>query len=308
MSEQTECPVCDKSLPSNERHKKENEAHIAACIENCLSHHRLTLEESSLAPGRCPYCRVHFSAKNGTATEREREVHIAACTGGTGSTSDSASLSSEPLRHANRNHKAHSKISEKATDHKITPKQDGLYAPPPGPPPSKLHSDESSLAHSATKSTMSTTSTAQTNDGRRPSMFQRLTSKLGGDSRASEEKKESTMAKTDELMQERWGPPGSQVYEMVMRYWAATRMVSHWSYLRTEHPRRFKRNLNNGYMEPIPTNWVRDRRLAYPYPEFSNYENAAEERLYYLLNNGVMPDGSRHAPLRPLNATRVRLS
>jgi hypothetical protein len=138
-------------------------------------------------------------------------------------------------------------------------------------------------------------------------MFRRLTSKLGGDSRTSHEKKESAMTKADELMQERWGPPGSQVYEMVMRYWVATRMESHWSYLRAEHPRRFKRNLNNGYMEPIPVEWVRDRRLAYPYPEFSNYENAAEERLYYLLNNGVMPDGSSHPPLRPLNVNRVRL-
>jgi len=307
MSEQTECPVCDKLLPSNDKHREENEAHIAACIENRLSH-QLALEESSLAQARCPFCHVHFSAKNGTGTQREREAHMAACTGGTGSTSDSASLSSEPLGYANRNQKAHSRAPEKATDHKITPKQDGLYAPPPGPPPSKLHRDESSLAHSATKSTMSTTSTAQTNDGRRPSMFQRLTSKLGGDSRTPEEKKDSTMAKADELMQERWGPPGSQVYEMVMRYWVATRMESHWSYLRTEHPRQFKRNLHNGYMEPIPTKWVRDRRLAYPYPEFSTYENAAEERLYYLLNNGVMPDGSHSAPLRPLNVKRVRLS
>jgi hypothetical protein len=138
-------------------------------------------------------------------------------------------------------------------------------------------------------------------------MFQRLTSKLGGDSRTSEEKQESTMVKADELMQQRWGPPGSPMYEMVMRYWIATRMESHWSYLRAEHPRRFKKNLNNGYMEPIPTKWVRDRRLAYPYPEFSAFENAAEERLYYLLNNGVMPDGSRHAPLRPLNVNRVSL-
>lgn len=306
MSQQTECPVCDKPLLSNEKHREENEAHIAACIENRLSH-QLTLEESPSAQARCPFCQVHFSAKNGTGTEREREAHIAACTDGTGSTPGSTSLSREPPGYANRNHKAHSKIPEKATDHKIAPTQDGLYAPPPGPPPSRLHGEESSLAHSATRSTMSTTSTAQTHDGRRPSMFQRLTSKLGGDSRTPEEKKESTMAKADELMQERWGPPGSQVYEMVMRYWVATRMESHWSYLRAEHPRRFKRNLNNGYMEPIPTTWVRDRRLAYPYPEFSNYENAAEERLYYLLNNGVMPDGSSHSPLRPLNVNRVRL-
>jgi hypothetical protein len=299
MSQQTQCPVCDKPLPSNEKHREGNEAHIAACIENRLSN-QLTLEEATLAQASCPLCHVHFSARNGTDTERERKAHIAACMGGMSATPDSASLSNKPPGYATHNQ---TKIPEKA---KSTPKQDGLYAPPPGPPPSKLHGEGSSLAHVTTKSTASTTSTTQTNDGRRPSIFQRLTSKLGGDSRTSQEKRESTIAKADELMQQRWGPPGSQVYEMVMRYWVATRMESHWNYLRAEHPRRFKRNLNSGYMEPIPTKWVRDRRLAYPYPEFSTYENAAEERLYYFLNNGVMPDGSSHPPLRPLNITRVR--
>jgi hypothetical protein len=310
MSQQTECPVCDRSLPSNEKHRESNEAHIAACIENRLAH-QLTLEESSLPQSseleECPVCQVPFSSKAGTGTQSEREAHINACIGGTGLAADSASVASDPPGYANHDQKSDLKIPEKASDGKIAKKQDGLYAPPPGPPPSKLQREKSSLTQSTTRSTVSTTSTALTNDGRRPSMFQRLTSKLGGDSRTSEEKQESTMVKADELMQQRWGPPGSPMYEMVMRYWIATRMESHWSYLRAEHPRRFKKNLNNGYMEPIPTKWVRDRRLAYPYPEFSAFENAAEERLYYLLNNGVMPDGSRHAPLRPLNVNRVSL-
>jgi hypothetical protein len=311
MSQQTECPVCDKSLPSNEKHREANEAHVAACIENRLSH-QLTLEESSLPQtsdlDQCPVCQVPFSSKNGTGTDREREAHVAACLEGTGSGADSASVANEPTGYANHSQKGDSKISEKASDGKIAKKQDGLYAPPPGPPPSKLQRGQSSMTQSTTRSSVSTASTAQQSDGRRPSMFQRLTSKLGGDSRTPEEKQGDTTAKADELMQQRWGPPGSQTYEMAMRYWVATRMESHWSYLRAEHPRRFKKNLNNGYMEPIPTKWVRDRRLAYPYPEFSTYENAAEERLYYLLNNGVMPDGSRHAPLRPLNINRVSLA
>jgi hypothetical protein len=54
-------------------------------------------------------------------------------------------------------------------------------------------------------------------------------------------------------------------------------------------------------MEPVPTSWILAGRLAYPYPEFSNYENEAEERLYYLLNNGVMPDGTRSPHIKPLN-------
>jgi hypothetical protein len=72
-------------------------------------------------------------------------------------------------------------------------------------------------------------------------------------------------------------------------------------YLRTNHPHDFKKFLDKGYMEPVPTSWILAGRLAYPYPEFSNYENEAEERLYYLLNNGVMPDGTRSPHIEPLN-------
>ena len=105
-------------------------------------------------------------------------------------------------------------------------------------------------------------------------------------------------------MIQRWGPPGSPTYEMVMRYWAATRMHQHWEYLRVQHPRQFKNHIDKGYMEPIPTAWVRNRKLAYLYPEPSYWETPAEKRLYYLLNNGVMPDGSMHPVMRPLNINR----
>jgi len=108
----------------------------------------------------------------------------------------------------------------------------------------------------------------------------------------------------DELMRLRWGLPGCQTYEIVMRYWVATRMQQHWQYLRSAHPNRFKRRLLDGYMEPIPASWVQTRRLSNPYPEGSYWENDAEKRLYYLLNEGVMPDGSTHEPLRPLNIIR----
>lgn len=307
MSQRTECPVCDKSLPPNETHRESNEAHVAACIENRLSH-QLTLEESSLPRAeqeQCPVCQIPFSAKNGTGSESEREAHIAACLDGTGSAADSDSAASESPRYPIHSQKADPRAPEKPSDGKTAKKQDGLYAPPLGPPPSKLQRGQSSLTQSTTTSSVSTAATSQPSESRRPSMFQRLTSKLSGDSRTPQEKQVDTMVKADELMQQRWGPPSSQTYEMVMRYWVATRMESHWSYLRAQHPRRFKKSLNKGYMEPIPTQWVRDRRLAFPYPEFSTYENAAEERLYYLLNNGVMPDGSHHAPLRPLNVNRV---
>ena len=105
-------------------------------------------------------------------------------------------------------------------------------------------------------------------------------------------------------MHKKWGRPGSPVADMVLRYWQATRMEQHWNYLRTQHSRTFKRYLWKGYMEPIPTDWVNSRKLALAYPDPSYWETPAEKRLYYLLNNGVMPDGSKHPHLRPLNVNR----
>lgn len=105
-------------------------------------------------------------------------------------------------------------------------------------------------------------------------------------------------------MRQRWGPLGNPRSDMVLRYWQATRMQQHWEYLRTQHPRQFKKYMKKGYMEPIPTAWVQSRRLAWPYPEPSTFENPAEKRLYYLLNNGVTPDGSSHPMLWPLNINR----
>ena len=54
-------------------------------------------------------------------------------------------------------------------------------------------------------------------------------------------------------------------------------------------------------MEPIPTSWVESRLLASPLPEFSLWDTRAEERLYYLLNNGATPDGTERTTLRLLS-------
>ena len=56
--------------------------------------------------------------------------------------------------------------------------------------------------------------------------------------------------------------------------------------------------------EMVQTSWVQNRLLAYQYPEPSYWETPAEKRLYYLLNKGVMPDGSMHPVMRPLNINR----
>ena len=102
-------------------------------------------------------------------------------------------------------------------------------------------------------------------------------------------------------MVRRWGPPGSPHYEIVMRYWSATRMQEHWNYLRTHDPRRFDKNMKRGYMEPIPTSWVLSGRLAVTLPDYMKFETHGEKRLYYLLNNGATPDGTKHPTLSPLN-------
>jgi hypothetical protein len=131
-------------------------------------------------------------------------------------------------------------------------------------------------------------------------------SKLGMESKTPEEKKAAIILKSDERMRQRWGDPEGTTYEMIMKYWVATRMVGHWEYLHDHHPRQFKRHMEMGYMEPVPTQWVQNRYLAMQLGEQSYWETLAEQRLYYLLNNGVLPDGSKPDPIRPLNINRDR--
>jgi hypothetical protein len=117
---------------------------------------------------------------------------------------------------------------------------------------------------------------------------------------------EDHIARADAAMWRRWGAPESETYQIAMRYIVATRMTQHWEGLALNSPGKFVKHLEQGYMEPIPVAWVQDLRLAFQYPESSRWETPAEERLYYVLNNGVMPDGQKHAPMRPLNIVRDR--
>ena len=111
---------------------------------------------------------------------------------------------------------------------------------------------------------------------------------------------------TKDLILKAWGPPESPVHELVRRYWISTRMQEHWEYLRENSPWKFKKYLEKGYMEPIPTLWVLNQRLAWLYPEGSYWETRAEKRLYYLLNHGRTPDGFKRQTIRPLNINRDR--
>ena len=86
-----------------------------------------------------------------------------------------------------------------------------------------------------------------------PSSGSRRLSFLGfGGGKSKEQKTEESVTKADRFMYQRWGPPGSPTSEMVRGYWRATRMEKHWEFLRARHPRKFKKYLDKGYMEPIP--------------------------------------------------------
>jgi len=134
-------------------------------------------------------------------------------------------------------------------------------------------------------------------------MVRRLSAFFGIGS-SSDKPKTTTLDKTNRVMEQRWGPPESERYEMVMRYWVSTRMDEYWNYLRNHHPNEFQRRIKKGYMEPVPTRWIQNRYLATSYMEGSYWENPAEKRLYFVLNNGKSPDGKKHPPLRPLNIRR----
>lgn len=202
----------------------------------------------------CPVCR-----KSLLADERHREdyeAHVAACLEtrlAQNFTLDESSPEKCPPVHKNHDQKPHSKAGHPANSkcagnalNGVVPTKKDDSQPPSS---AKLTKEKSS-------SVPNEKNVADVNGNSRPNLFQRLTSKLGAETKSLEEKQE----KADDLMTRRWGPPGSPIYELAMKYWIATRMQQHWEYLRAEHPRRFKRSLQSGYMEPvsypIPSNQI----------------------------------------------------
>ncbi|KAJ7743224.1 hypothetical protein DFH07DRAFT_835644 [Mycena maculata] len=117
----------------------------------------------------------------------------------------------------------------------------------------------------------------------------------------------NNIARADEVMCRKWGPPNSETYQIAMRYIVATRMKKYWEAVALNSPGEFQKRVEKGYLEPIPLAWVQYCRLAQQYPEGSRWETPAEKRLYYVLNNAEMPEGVRRPPrLQPLNITRNR--
>ncbi|CAD6575860.1 MAG: hypothetical protein ASARMPRED_007488 [Alectoria sarmentosa] len=297
------CPVCQSTLSEiTDGSEGAKESHVQTCIESHLSvpptHPALTTKsETAKTPLRtskifqnpqmresedeaesCPICHTSYLTDNFDGNDAAREAHFADCFE---SQSPGSKFAPPPGSPPSYNNKAMFPKAVFPSAKEVAPKSGptpSTSAAMPAPPPAPTDTPSGGF--------------------RRLSIFG-----LGG-GKSKEEKIEQKVTKADGLMRQRWGPPGSPTSEMVRRYWMATRMEQHWEYLRGQHPRQFKKYLDKGYMEPIPTSWVQNRQLAYLYPEPSNWETPAEKRLYYLLNNGVMPDGSMHPIMRPLNINR----
>ncbi|MCJ1296096.1 hypothetical protein MMC34_007661 [Xylographa carneopallida] len=299
--DEDECPICHMGLPlSKDGTKTAAEAHIASCIDTHMSQpgHQANdqkayakraaeLENTQNDEKECPVCRTSLLTKEFDGNEAARHAHIASCFERNDSSSASQPQYAPPTYERPANLRS-GKLSRDMKDSKSSAAS------------SKLNGE--AKAGGSTGNGLS----LQNQEDQEVGTLRKWFSALGGDSKTPMEKKQQIMAKADGLMSDRWGPPGSQRREMVARYWAATRMFDHWMFLHGQHPRQFRKYLEKGYMEPIPTAMVTARTLAYLYPEGSYYETPAEKRLYYLLNNGMMPDGSRHASIRPLNINRDR--
>ncbi|MCJ1382281.1 hypothetical protein MMC17_005394 [Xylographa soralifera] len=299
--EEDECPVCKVGIPlSKDGSTTAKESHIASCFESRitnLGHHAhderiyakkaAELEQSQNEEDECPVCHVSLLSKEFDSNDTARQAHVASCFQKLDSSARSQPQYAPPAYERPKNLRSGKLIKDM--------KESKSFASS-----SKSNGDDKSEASVGNGLSL------QSQEDQEVSTLRKWFSALGGDSKTPMEKKQQIMAKADSLMSDRWGPPGSQRREMVARYWTATRMFHHWMFLHGQHPRQFRKYLEKGYMEPITTAMVRTRELAYLYPEGSYYETPAEKRLYYLLNNGVMPDGSRHAAIRPLNITRDR--
>ncbi|CAD6582759.1 MAG: hypothetical protein TREMPRED_003380 [Tremellales sp. Tagirdzhanova-0007] len=76
-----------------------------------------------------------------------------------------------------------------------------------------------------------------------------------------------------------------------------------------EGPQKYLKALRLGYCNPIPTAWANNPSspLCLQTP-FSQYEDAAEERLYWVLNNHVHPHVPKQAFMRPNEWSEMRMA
>lgn len=248
--QEDECPVCQTILSEiTDGSEEAKESHVQSCIESHASApptqpafayktpQSLQARVSGDEGESCPICHTSYLTKEFDGSDSAREVHFATCFESQSSSPKFAMSSGTfPLYNKGTAFDSNSMSPEVAF-----PSEKGA-ASTVGP----------TTPRSATMPMQAPISNET------PSSSSRRFSIFGFGS-----SKEEKVMKADNLIRQRWGPPGSPTSEMVRRYWMATRMQQHWEYLRAQHPKRFKKYLDKGYMEPIPVCTISKQSLPF---------------------------------------------
>lgn len=305
------CPICD--IPFSSMLEEERSEHVNACIESQTQTStgsnsngngkadaaQAAKMDNNAASESCPICDIPFSSK----LEEERTQHVNACMesqmqASTDSGNDAPALPPHYHASGSSSQPVYADPSSQATTIELFTTQRAMLAAAQGE--KKISGGEETGKRKEDREWHSDCCTFFIAD-------EQVGSLLKWFSRGDKSVKiEDHIARADAVMRRKWGPPESETHRMAMRYIVATRMIQYWEALALSSPGEFQKRVEKGYLNPIPVAWVYDRRLARLYPEGSYWETPAEKRLYFLLNNGVMPDGQRHSPIRPLNITRNR--
>ena len=245
---QDECPICQITLSQiTDGSEGAKESHVSSCIESHLSApsshpasaSKVSQEIQTRVGGNegdyCPICHTSYLTQDLNGSESAREAHFNACFE---SISSISSFANPPVSTYSQNRAANNDVTPRRLEAAI-PSEKGVAT--------RLGSTPLTSVNIPIRGGQPPSSAeAPSNSSRRFSIFG------FGSGKTKEQKSEDKVMKIDGLIHRRWGPPGSPTLEMVRRYWMATRMEEHWEYLRAEHPKRFKKYLEKGYMEPIP--------------------------------------------------------
>lgn len=116
----------------------------------------------------------------------------------------------------------------------------------------------------------------------------------------------------------RW--PDEQWRETVMNYQAKVGMTNKIAELRAKSPIQYLHLLRAGYFEPIPVAWANQNSNPLKFsieasagwrgitPAWRGYEDTAEERLYWVLNHRVNPEGATLTRLKPDQISELQMA
>ena len=242
-SRDDECPICQITLLHiTDGTEGAKESHVQSCIESHFSAppshpasaSNVSQEKQTRDDGgegdSCPICHKSYLMQDLNGSESAREAHFNACFESLSTISSFAT----PVSAYSHNRAATNDSTSRRPEVTI-PSEKGVA--------SRLGPIPSASVNIPMQPPLPVE--APFNRTRRFSIFG-----FGG-GKTKEQKLEDKITKVDGLIHRRW-PPGSPTSEIVRRYWIATRMEQHWEYLRVQHPKRFKKYLEKGYMEPIP--------------------------------------------------------